>query len=408
MPPMFPSDRLYAVSMGKVIFSKKKYLRINVHTLYRGVFMNGFCGAFNLSRDSVNFSVLRRIRNSQGDGCAFVNKEFGILCDGVLLDVGAEQLQPTTVRYNNALYTSAIIMDKAAVELEASTSSALLEGYLEEGERYFSRLDFAYALVMYDGRCGELMLRKGYRGDKPLFYTLRDSTLYFSTSLQSILKLYGGCVKVNKKALDRFIFDAAPMRPQNLFYNISFLGVGEMLICSSFGYDVVSKDCTVGLVRGNIQRVLPHVAYTKAVDMGKILTDALFVFGYPQFDCYMPLLMRAVNITDKGMVYGLDDPLYDQYPAYSVYRAEHLGMAYGVDIYPMSGEKSRLSGRELRAMDKAIDKLLYENQDEVERLFESDQIESMKNEKNIPLRIRRKGMIYQSVIWQKHFNVVFD
>lgn len=369
--------------------------------------MNGFCGAFNLSRDTVNFSVLRRIRDSQGSGCAFMNNEFGILCDGVSVGMDAEQLQPTTVRYNNALYTSAIIMDRAAVGLEASTSSALLEGYLEEGERYFNRLDFAYALAMYDGRCGELMLRKGYRGDKPLFYTLRDNTLYFSTSLQSILKLYGGCVKVNKKALERFIFDAAPMRPQNLFYNIYFLGVGEMLICSSFGYDVVSKDCTVGVVRANVQRGLPYVSCQKESDMDRILTDALFVFGYPQFDCHMPSLLRAVRVADKGRAYGIDDTLYDQYQAYAVYRAERIGMAYGVDIYPMSGEKTRLSVRELRAMDRAIDKLLYENQDEVERLFSREQIESVKNEKNIPLRIRRKGMIYQSVIWQKHFNIVF-
>lgn len=369
--------------------------------------MNGFCGAFDLSHGAVNFSLLRRIRGSQGGGCAFVNNEFGVLCDGALEGRETEQCQPTTVKYNNALYTSAIIMDKAATGLEASTASALLEGYLEEGERYFQRLDFAYAFVMYDGRCGELILRKGYRGDKPLFYTLRDNTLYFATSLQSIVKLYGGCVKVNKKILDRFILDTPPSQSQNLFYNISSLNAGEMLICSSFGYDVVRKECAVNLMRGNIQRVLPYVAYTKDSDMHKILTDALFVFGHPQFDCYMPSLIRGIRMADKGRAYGIDDGLYDEYQDYAVYRAERIGMAFGVDVYPLAGAKTRPSLRELRAMDKAIDKLLDENAEGLEKVFDCCQIETVKNEKNIPLRIRRKGMMYQTVIWQEHFNIIF-
>ena len=370
--------------------------------------MNGFCGAFNLSRDAVNFSVLRRIRCSQGGGCAFMNNEFGILCDGVPMGKEADRWQPTTVRYNNALYTSAIIMDNAGEGIEANTSSALLEGYLEEGERYFNRLDFAYALVMYDGRCGELMLRKGYRGDKPLFYTLRDNTLYFSTSLQSILKLYGGCVKVNKKALDRFIFDAPSPQPQNLFYNISYLGVGEMLICSSFGYDVVRRDGANDLSRGEVQRVLPHVSYAKDGDMDKILTDALFVFGYPQFDCHMPSLMWAVRTADRDKVYGIDDRLYCEYKDYAVYRAERVGAAFGVDVFPLSEVRSRPSARELRLMDRAIDRLLDGNKDDLEGLFDRSLIYAARDEKNIPLRIRRKGMMYQTVIWRRHFNIVFD
>lgn len=370
--------------------------------------MNSFCGAFNLSHGSVDFSVLRRIREAQGGGCAFMNNEFGILCDGALESGQTEQCQPTTVKYNNFLYTSAIIMDKAATGLEVSTSFALLEGYLEEGERYFRRLDFSYALAMYDGRCGELILRKGYRGDKPLFYTLRDNTLYFSTSLQSIIKLYGGCVRVNKNSLDRFIFDTDVSRPPDLFYNIYSLGVGEMLVCSSFGCDVVSRDGAVSNIRGDIQRVVPYVAYTKGSDMHRILTDALFVFGYPQFDCCMPSLIRGVRMTDKGKAYGIDDGLYDEKSDYAVYRAERMGMTFGVDVYPLAEGKTRPTLRELRAMDKSLDRLLEESEGELERLFGRCRIDAVKNEKNIPLRIRRKGMMCQTVIWQEHFNVVFD
>ena len=370
--------------------------------------MNGFFGAFNLSHGAVDFSQLRRIRGAQGGGCAFINNEFGILCDGVPEGRESEQWQPTTVKYNNSLYTSAIIMDKAATGLESSTACALLEGYLEEGERYFRRLDFSYALALYDGRCGELILRKGYRGDKPLFYTLRDNILYFATSLQSLIKLYGGCVKVNKNMLCNFIFDNPPSQPRSLFYNIFSLGAGEMLICSSFGYDVVTSDGAVSNMRGNLQRVLPYVNYTKSSDIRRILTDTLFLFGYPQFDCYMPSAIQGIHMVEQGRTYGIDEALYGEYPDYAVYRAECMGVVFGIDVCPLAESRARPSQRELRAMDKALDRLLDEYADELQRFFSSEQAEAVRNEKNIPLRIRRKGMMYQTVIWQEHFNIVFD
>ena len=369
--------------------------------------MNGFCGAFDLSRRYVDFSQLRRIRGALGGGCAFINNEFGILCDGVPKDGQTDSWQPTTVKYNNHLYTSAIVMDRTATGLESSTSSALLEGYLEEGERYLRRLDFSYALALYDGRCGELILRKGYKGDKTLFYTVRDNTMYFSTYLRSLISLHGGNVRVNKDSLEHFIFDSAPSCPSNLFLDIFALGAGEMLICSSFGYDVVSRDGASRDIGVKAQRALPNFAYSKDFDISRILTDTLFIFGYPQFDCYMPSFIKGASNVQTGRAYCCDEALYEEYAEYAMYRAERVGLSFGIDIYPSERCDVRPSARELRMMDRALDTMIGKYIDEIKLLFGDLRIESVTNEKNIPLRIRRKGMMCQTVLWQEHFNVIF-
>ena len=368
--------------------------------------MNGFCGAFDLSRRAVDFSQLKKIRGAHGGGCAFINNEFGILCDGVPPDDQADIWQPNTVRYNGALYTSAIVMDRSASGLEASTSAALLEGYLEEGERYLRRLDFSYALALYDGRCGELILRKGYKGDKPLFYTVKDNTLYFSTRQRSLMALYGGCVRVDKGALEHFIFEMPPSFPVNLFRDIFSIGAGEMLVCSSFGYDVVSRDGVVTGTGSSAKRALTCREYAKGSDILKSLTDALFVFGYPQFDCYMPSLMSGVSGTQRGNAYQNDEALYTEYAEYAAYRTEMVGMAFGIDVYPSQTCERRPTSRELKAMDKALDRVMDGYADGICALFGERRIAEVRSEKNIPLRIRRKGMICQSILWQKHFNIV--
>ena len=94
--------------------------------------MVGFCGALDFPSRAVDFSNLKRMCGLHSGGCAFINREFGLLCDSV--SETDDIMQPVTVRENNSLYTVAVIMDSAARGLEASTARAILEGYIEEGD----------------------------------------------------------------------------------------------------------------------------------------------------------------------------------------------------------------------------------------------------------------------------------
>ncbi len=373
--------------------------------------MIGFCGALDFAERAVDFSCLRRMCGLHSGGCAFLNREFGILCDTPWGDVG-EGTQPVTVKYNNSLYTAAIIMDCEARGLETSTARAILEGYFEEGEEYFRRLDFSYALALYDGRCGELMLRKGYKGDKPLFYTLKDGALYFASSIKPLIRLYGGCVRVSVRLLSEHILSRPKALPTGLFCDIFSLPQGKGMICSVFGQSFTAGERSYGLFESGGDGI--YTPYPKKQDIRRLLTDALFAFGYPQFDCLMPsLLLEIMSRNKSGQRESLCvcDELAFCFPEYAAERAERLGRAWGMDIKPCVSIERGVSKRELRAMERSIDGLLdgiyADNSSVIHRIFDNELLARVSEQEDICLRIRQKAMLCQTQIWAESFNLVF-
>ena len=188
-----------------------------------------------------------------------------------------------------------------------------------------------------------------------------------------------------------------------------------MLVCSSFGQSMVAKDGVMNLLGGDCQERIIPTEYNKGRDLRRMLSEALFAFGYPQFDCYMPSLMQGIKrqtSVSSQMAYGTDEVLYEEYPRYAVHRAERLGSAWGIDLCPSSCGQFKPSSKELRAIDRELDKILDEMYAQrncaIKRIFEDSVIEAVINEKNIPLRIRRKGMICQTEMWSESLGLVFN
>ena len=373
--------------------------------------MTNLCGALDFNNRAVDFSTLRKIRATRGGGCAFINNEFGVLCDGNIQDEN-EAMQPVTVRYNNSLYTAAIIMDNAARGLEASTAQAVLEGYFEEGEDYFRRLDFSFALALYDGRCGELLLRKGYRGDKPLFYTVKEGTLYFSSSIRSLIRLYGGCVKISKQALSSYILAEHSAFPTGLFKDIRSVPSGGALICSALGQSLVLSNGAHSFLSEGAEYELSHTPYNKKTDIRRILSETLFAFGYPQFDCFLPSLLSDIREKQGSGIYSLNEALFVDSPEYAAERAEVIGRSWGIDIRSAVECNYLPTQKEIKTIERAVDNLLdgmlADNSSPLCRIFESQLYERVWEEKDVYLRIRQKAMICQTQVWAESFNLVFE
>ena len=91
-------------------------------------------------------------------------------------------------------------------------------------------------------------------------------------------------------------------------------------------------------------------------------------------------------------------------------RAGVIGKTWGMDIHPLDCERAEITTRELKLMDKAVDGILEEYEGEpsgrIGKIFGSELIEKIKSEKSLPMRIRRKGMLVQSVMWLDTFNIV--
>ncbi len=375
--------------------------------------MIGFCGALDFERRAVRFSVLKKMCGLHSAGCAFVNREFGILCDGAA-GVSDRDMQPVTVSYNNALYTAAVVAPNMVRSDGRNMARSVLEGYFEEGEEFLHRLDFPYALALYDGRCGELLLAKGHIGDKALFYTVKDGTLYFSSALRPLFRLYGGCVKVSKKALIRHITGGYGAIPHDLFCDVKTIAPAHSLLCSCFGQSCVPTACSPYICEDGKERASVSPAQTKKGNLRYILNQSLFAFDYPQFDCYMPALLPMLEQRRKSgeMSVSISDPISSLCEEYSTERAERLGKVWGLDVYAQTDDREILSGRDLKKIEKELDIILDEYLSSysfiIKELEKDGVTDLVRSEKSTPLRIRKKGMLCQCAMWFDSFNLVLD
>lgn len=365
-----------------------------------------FCGALNFSDGIKSFSELQKMRTERGAGCAFINGEYAVLCYG---ENGERAfLQPVTLKYNNAFYTAVIATGPETSGDECRIAESVLTGYLEEGETYLRRLDFGFALALYDQRCGELLLIKG-GGEKSLFYTLREKEIFFSTSLACLMRLYGGCVRIDKNVLCEYIKgDYSPL-PDGLFKDILSIKAGQGILCTRLGInEVYMSQATHQPVQEEECEVLEYSAKT---DIMAAITDSLFAFGYPQFDFTMPSILKRIKearAQGEGRICVEEIALTDN-TRYFLERAESFYGTWGVELVGLRSEKKVANVRALRGMDRVLGgvlkDLLADSACVLHRLG-ADILENADEEKDLTLKIRKKAILCQCALWFEKFNVV--
>ena len=127
----------------------------------------------------------------------------------------------------------------------------------------------------------------------------------------------------------------------------------------------------------------------------------------------MPSLLSEIKnkAAGRGNAYGINEVLYSEYPEYAQERAERLGRTWGIDIRPSFELDYKPTQRELRAIEKAIDVVLdgiyADSMSVIHRIFDTELLACVAEEKRTSLRIRKKAMICQTQIWAESFNLVF-
>ena len=366
--------------------------------------MTTFCGALNFEGGSVCFSELQKMRTERGAGCAFINGEYGVLCYG-----DSSFLQPVSLKYNNHLYAAVIIADSDAGNDFGTLAESVLIGYIEEGEEYLGRLNFGFSLALYDKKCGELLLLKGGDGDKSLFYTVRDGGIYFSSSLACLMRLYGGCVRIDKDILREYIMGEHLSLPYGLFKDIVSIRAGQGVLWTRWGMnDVYIKRASFLRKR---ECVGEELEYSPKNGMLRSLTDSLFSFSYPQFDFCVPAILQRIDAAresgEKRICIEL--PILSDSELYFLERAESFFCTWGVEIEYVKIEKKATNKRALKCMDKSLDDILKDLVSDSACILHklgADVLENARNEQDVALRIRKKGLLCQTAIWFEKFNVV--
>lgn len=371
--------------------------------------MGNFCGVLGFDAEKSNFNELRRLCG-MGVGCAYAGNEFSVIYSGDAR-VFEKPPQPVTVRHNGHLYT-AVVISAEYPHSNTSLAAEILGRYFETGEGCLTHFNIPFAALIYDGRCGELLAcRSGVGGAVPLFWAQKGERIYFSTSLFPLYKLFGGCIRVNKRVLGKYLCADIEPSPSDLFFDIRPIGCGRGVLCTRFGESEVDVHASQYFAHKPqaLIGVTPPKSCTDRIE--EVLRDALFTFGYPQFDCYMPaFLSEARRAAAQGLrAVRIQDATFDS-GEYSEQRAYVLSELCGVRIISVRSRASLIGRHAMKVMEKKIDSLLAPYVDDSSSVLYSifEDKSAWENKKSIPLRIRTKGMLYQTVKWLEYFNIVIE
>lgn len=212
--------------------------------------------AINFHEESARwFSVLQKMNRRQNhrgpdENGVFLSRACGLAHTRLsILDLECGKQPMTrqignhraTIAYNGEIYNMTslrqeLIKEGAVFETNCDTEVILL-GYLLHGAEYVRQLNGIFAFAIFDETMQRLFLFRDRLGVKPLFYTLFNNTLIFSSELKGIL-----CFPHFKAQLDREglceIFGLGPAKTygKGVFKNIDELLPGHYLTYYGSGF----------------------------------------------------------------------------------------------------------------------------------------------------------------------------
>ena len=139
-----------------------------------------------------------------------------------------------TISYNGELYnTKELKKDLQILGWEFRTESdteVILLSYIEYGPDFVEKLNGIFAFAIFDTAKNSLFLYRDRSGVKPLFYTIKDDTIIFSSEIKGLFAYPGIKPKIDKNGLNE-IFSIGPAKTygNGVFKNIKELLPGFYL-----------------------------------------------------------------------------------------------------------------------------------------------------------------------------------
>ncbi|MCF8171978.1 MAG: asparagine synthase (glutamine-hydrolyzing) [Candidatus Methylopumilus sp.] len=138
-----------------------------------------------------------------------------------------------TVTYNGEIYNYL----ELRAELEAlgeafashSDTEVLLAAYRVWGEACVQRFIGPFAFAIWDNLTRKAFLARDRCGEKPLFYSVNDSTLAFASELKGLLPLLEHTPALNPKAVDMYLHYQYVPEPLTLLQGVHKLAAGHTL-----------------------------------------------------------------------------------------------------------------------------------------------------------------------------------
>lgn len=143
--------------------------------------------------------------------------------------------------YNGEIYNLKHLRQELAkqdvIPKTSSDTETILLSYLTFGPEFVKQLDGIFAFAIYDERHRILSLYRDSFGIKPLFYTIQNGTLIFSSELKGLFCFPNVRARLDSSGLNE-IFGIGPARTpgSGVLKDIHELKPGSSLTCSSLGF----------------------------------------------------------------------------------------------------------------------------------------------------------------------------
>jgi len=109
-----------------------------------------------------------------------------------------------------------------------SDSETVLPLYLDRGAEGLAELDGMFAIAIYDGRIGELVLARDRAGEKPLFYRRVGDEIWFASEIQALLDFTPRFSSLDSWAIRDFLTLGYVTEPRTIFRDVNKVGAGTL------------------------------------------------------------------------------------------------------------------------------------------------------------------------------------
>jgi asparagine synthase (glutamine-hydrolysing) len=260
-----------------------------------------------------------------------------------IIDLTEAAAQPMTsdddrivVSYNGEIYNFRELREELRSRGARFTSTGdtevVLRAYEEWGEDAFARLDGMFAVAIWDGRSGRLILARDRTGKKPLFYWSDGRDLAFGSEIKAILAAPGVPRTVDDSRIAEFLTFGYVPNPATLHTGISQVPPASIVTVTADGVHPPRRYWSVlehrspraehGDLHADVRRLLEEATLRRMVadvPLGALLSggiDSSLVVALMQRHASEPVHTFAIGFSD--------DASFDE-RSYARQVADHLG-----------------------------------------------------------------------------------
>ena len=192
-------------------------------------------------------------------------------------------------------------------------TEVVLRAYEEWGERFVERLDGMFAIAVWDGRAGKLVLARDRTGKKPLFYCLQEGRITFGSEIKALLACPWIPAEPDLARLPEFLTFGYVPNPRTFYKGIDQVPPASVLVYERAGaseprryWDALPTAAVRSPDRGKIASLLAEATSRRMiadVPLGALLSggvDSSLVVGLMSRTSTEPVRTFSVGFADDA------------------------------------------------------------------------------------------------------------